>query len=96
MTYNEFKFCCIIFRNQFEGKKCGEVIEYCFPVMRNFVIGNTLKIDNIRFRFDTQETILYFQNEYILINLLSRFKDPSFKTVEDFLNHLKITLKDIV
>ena len=64
--------------------------------MRNFVIGNTLKIDNNRFCFDTQETILYFKNEYISINLLSRFEDPSFKTVEDFLNHFKITFKDIV
>lgn len=30
MTYNEFKFCCIIFRKHFEGKKYGEVIENGF------------------------------------------------------------------
>ena len=96
MNYNEFKFCCILFRKHFKGKKCGEVIENCYPRVCGYVIDNTLKIDLSRFRFKTEDTILYFFNNVIKINRPSFFGDQYFKTVEEFLNYFKIPFKDIV
>ena len=96
MTYNEFKFCCIIFRKYFEGKKYGEVIENCYYKMKNFTVNKSLKIDKCRFRFITEDTILYFFNNKICINMPSSFENPSFKTSVDFLNYFKIPFKDIV
>lgn len=96
MTYIEFKFCCMLFRSHFEGKKYKEVIKNGFHVMRDFVIDKTLMVDRVRFCFNTQETVLYFQNGFILINGPSAIGDIHFKIVEDFLNYFKIPFKDIV
>ena len=96
MTYNGFKFCCLIFRKHFEGKKYGEVIENGFYYVNDFIINNSLKIDGSRFCFKTEETILYFFKNAININRPSYYGELFFNTIEDFLNHFKIPLKDIV
>ena len=96
MTYNEFKFCCIIFRKHFEGKKYGEVIENGYQMLKHSVINKSLKINGCRFCFHNEDTILYFANNLIYINRPYDFEDPFFITVKDFLNYFKIPFEDIV
>lgn len=42
MTYDQFKFCCLVFCKYFEGKTYKNVITNGFPSFKNHIIKLTL------------------------------------------------------
>ena len=100
MTLNEFKFCCTVFCNNFNGMKYGDAVEDCYRDDYTIIVNNELYYD-----YTTQDIVrvsLCPNNTYIIrydseeLIVLKRNIDTTLKTVKDFLNYFDITLEDIV
>lgn len=95
MTFNEFKMCSVLFCKTFEGKKYGDVVKTCHVVDRRLIIPKHPKFNQCDFLLCGSFVWHFFDlglhiitdDWKIIIRLL---------TVEDFLNHFKIHLEDIV
>lgn len=100
MTFNEFKFCCTVFCNNFKGMEYGNVIEECYIQDYTIIVKNVLYYDYtnqdiVKVRLRPKNTyIMRYDSEELIV--LKRYRDTTLKTVKDFLNHFDITLEDIV
>lgn len=99
MTENEFKFCCTVFCEYFEGRKYGEIFEKCYPedvdliVTANCEYSGTIA-DFIRFRMSGTYIMNLSKNK---CSILGRtVTKVSFETTNNFLSYFKIPFEDIV
>ena len=99
MTLNEFKFCCTVFCENFEGRKYGEIFEKCYPedvdliVTANCEYSGTIA-DIIRFRMSGTYIMKWSKNKCSIMELA--VNQVSFKTTNNFLSYFKIPSEDIV
>ena len=99
MTENEFKFCCAVFCEYFEGRKYGEIFEKCYPedvdliVTTNYEYLRTIA-DTIRFRMSESYIMKWSKNKCSIMELA--VNQVSFKTTNNFLSYFKIPSEDIV
>ena len=96
MTYNEFKFCCMMFTKAFEGKKYGEVVKECYFGDKDCIISfEKLSFFNNIFGYGEQDYLFEYN---IKVLSIQNYDTPNtlFKTIKDFLNYFEIPFKDIV
>lgn len=100
MTFNEFKFCCTVFCNNFKGMEYGNIVEDCYIQDYTLIVKNDLyyeytiqDIVKVRLRPNNAYIMRYDSEELIV---LKPSRDTTLKTVKDFLNYFNITLEDIV
>ena len=100
MTFNEFKFCCAIFCNNFKGIEYGNIVDDCYREDYTIIVNNGLYYDytypyivKVRLR-PNDAYIMHYDSGNLVVLKFSR--NISLKTVKDFLNHFNITLEDIV
>ena len=98
MTFNQFKFCCIMFTKTFEGKKYGEIIDSCYIYDSDCLIS----LKEIKFTFSSKrfgyniKPALFVYNRHAITIYKDSVADVNFYNIEYFLNHFKIPLDDIV
>ena len=95
MTYNEFKFCCLMFTKAFEGKKYGEVVKECHSMDKDCIISfEKLAYFNNCFGYSSHKYLFGFSIETLIVH---NYNIPSyiFNSTKDFLNYFKIPFKDI-
>ena len=98
MTFNEFKFCCIMFTKAFEGRKYGEVVDGCYPYDKDCIISLNkicFTSSSKRFRYYSQPAVFVYHGRAVMI-YKENVSDVYFYNVQDFLNHFKISYEDIV
>lgn len=100
MTFNEFKFCCTVFCNNFKGMEYGNIVEDCYREDYTIIVNNDLYYDytisyivKVRLRPNDAYIMHYVSEEFIV---LKPTRNTTLKTVKDFLNYFDITLEDIV
>lgn len=100
MTFNEFKFCCVIFCNNFKGIEYGNNVEDCYREDYTIIVNNDLYYDytipyivKVRLRPNDAYIMHYDSGRFIV---LKPSRNTSLKTVKDFLNYFDITLEDNV
>ena len=100
MTFNEFKFCCTVFCNNFKGVEYGNVIGECYIEDYTIIVKNVLYYD-----YTIQDIVIVKlrpKNTYIMrydseeLIDLKRYRNTTLKTVKDFLIYFNIHVEDIV
>ena len=95
MTYNEFKLCCTLFCKTFEGQKYGDIVKNCCSDDVHCIVPKLPKFKDRFFVLDTKCVMWLTYNEELKMPL--QFKSSlMFKCIQDFLDHFKIPLEDIV
>ena len=96
MTYNEFKFCCLMFTKAFEGKKYEEVVKECYSMDKDCIIsfGKLVYFNNC-FGYNSRKYLFEFIIEILIVHNYNT-SSYIFNSMKDFLDHFKISLKDIV
>ena len=85
-----------MFTKAFEGKKYGEVVKECYSMDKDCIISfEKLAYFNICFGYSSYEYLFEFRIEILIVH---NYNIPSyiFNSTKDFLDHFKISLKDIV
>ena len=95
MTYNEFKLCCTLFCEAFEGRKYGEIVKGCHEVDFDTTISMNFTYDIYCDVYFNNSLVMYYKNKRYGIYIHGGY-NYEIKTVEDFLNYFKIPLEDIV
>lgn len=106
MTYNEFKFCCTVFCEYFEGRKYGDIVKQCYTcdedlpinvINNNYIVEKFTSImrigDNMVFWFGNM--VFWFGNGLFKVVVIDA-PDIIFETIDDFLGYFKIPFEDIV
>ena len=96
MTFNEFKFCCLMFTKAFEGKKYGEVVKGCYSMDKDCIIAFEKQVYfNNRFGYSSRDYLFEFSIGRLIVN---NYNTPNnlFNSMKDFLDHFKIPFEDIV
>ena len=96
MTYNEFKFCCLMFTKAFEGKKYGEVVKECYSMDKDCIISfEKQAYFNNCFGYSSRDYLFEFSIERLMVHN-DNTPNNLFNSMKDFLVHFKISSEDIV
>ena len=101
MTYEQFKYCCLVFCKYFEGNTFDKIVEPngVWNNGKNIIdVTNTCFLYGYCFStINPEENVLfYFGENCFKLNINNGVEYPLFKTIKDFLKHFEICLKDIV
>ena len=98
MTYNEFKFCCIIFTKTFEGLKYGDVVKNCFIEDGTIIISikDVVFTSINRFGYTGANMLFVLSNRLGLIIHIDGEQSVNLNTIKEFLEYFNITLEDTV
>ena len=98
MTENEFKFCCAVFCEYFEGRKYGDIVKQCYKCDEDLninVINNNYIVEKFNSRMRIcDHMVFWFENG--LFEVVIGAPDIIFETIDDFLEYFKIPSEDIV
>ena len=98
MTLNEFKFCCTVFCEYFEGRKYGDIVKQCYTCDEDLtinVINNFYIVENFNSRMRIGDNMVFWFENGILAVVIGA-PDILFETIDDFLGYFKIPFEDIV
>ena len=103
MTYDQFKFCCLVFCKYFEGNTYGPIVN-SVP-FKNWSYGeHKIEVANSCFLYgycfstiDPEEHVIFFLDDtFLTFNIGNDYEYPKFETIKEFLKHFEIVLVDIV
>ena len=98
MTFNEFKFCCIMFTKAYEGRKYGEVVDGCYSYDKGLLISlneTCFSSSTKCFGYNSQPIVFAYMGRALMI-YKENVQDVYFYNMQDFLNHFEISYEDIV
>lgn len=98
MTYNEYKFCCIIFTKTFEGLKYGDVVKNCYREDCTIIISikDVIFTSINRFGYTGANMLFGLSNRLGLIIYIDDIRNAKLYTIKEFLEYFNITLEDTV
>ena len=103
MTFNECKFCFYMFCTYYDGKNIQDIpnTEGMYSGVKIDVSKMMIHKGSYHTKFNTNYPLFYFSDNdpnTFKLNYLTSYKGERkyYSSVNDFLNHFKITLKDIV
>lgn len=98
MTYNEFKFCCIIFTKTFEGLKYDDVVKNCYREDCTIIISikDVVFTPINRFGYTGANMLFVLSNSLGLIIYIDDIRNARLYTIKEFLEYFNITLEDTV
>ena len=100
MTYNEFKLCCYIVALKYNGKQIDDILDYDHYNKHTISLKTAIferSLDRVYFSNDDAKYHFFYEFLTKSLNYLSisNLYKP-FYNVEEFLNHFKIPLEDVV
>ena len=98
MTFNEFKFCCIIFTKTFEGLKYGDVVKNCYREDCTIIISikDVVFTPLNSFGYTVANMLFGLSNRVGLIIYIYGEQSVTLNTIKEFLEYFNITLEDTV